>query len=367
MQAYPLKSLSLEEAKQKQFELVDVISRHFEGDAFFQMGDVGLVPGLNQSKATLKVEQVLADFFHQEAAILVRGAGTAAIRESLAASLKAGDTILLHTSEIYPTTKTSIDQLNLEVMQADFNEDSSVIEAFKQFPQIKGVLIQVSRQSLEDHYDLKHVIDIIRLNSDAIIITDDNYTVMKTDRIGAEHGADLSAFSMFKLLGPEGIGCIVGSKKKIDIIRSFHYSGGTQVQGPEALEVLRSLVYAPVSLAIQAEEGEELVSALKSGVHEAIEDAIIVNAQSKVILVKFKEGIAQEILKAAPQYGAASYPVGSESRYEILPLFYRLSGTLRKQKEEYTTHWIRINPMRSGAETVLRILDACLEKVKSCS
>ncbi len=36
---------------------------------------------------------------------------------------------------------------------------------------------------------------------------------MKVKEIGSELGADLSAFSTFKLLGPEGIGCIVGKKE----------------------------------------------------------------------------------------------------------------------------------------------------------
>ena len=69
-----------------------------------------------------------------------------------------------------------------------------------------------------------------------------------------ECGADLSAFSMFKLLGPEGIGCVVGKKRYIEKIVAANYSGGGQVQGHEALACLRGMIYAPVALAIHRQE-----------------------------------------------------------------------------------------------------------------
>ncbi|MDO7204817.1 aminotransferase class V-fold PLP-dependent enzyme [Paraclostridium bifermentans] len=68
------------------------------------------------------------------------------------------------------------------------------------------------------------------------MITDDNYAVMKVEYIGVEVGADLSCFSLFKLLGPEGIGCIVGKSTYIDKLIKTNYSGGLQVQGHEAID-----------------------------------------------------------------------------------------------------------------------------------
>ncbi|HBM2348363.1 TPA: aminotransferase, partial [Salmonella enterica subsp. enterica] len=44
------------------------------------------------------------------------------------------------------------------------------------------------------------------------------------------------------------------------------------------------------------------------------------------------------------------------SKYEIPPLFYRLSGTFRQANPQLEHYAIRINPNRSGEETVLRIL-----------
>ena len=68
--------------------------------------------------------------------------------------------------------------------------------------------MQVTRQSLEDRYDLKEVIAKIKSCKDVPVVTDDNYAVMKIKEIGCEAGGDLACFSTFKLQGPEGIGCV---------------------------------------------------------------------------------------------------------------------------------------------------------------
>ncbi|EPF1219403.1 aminotransferase, partial [Escherichia coli] len=70
MKTFPLQSLTLNEAQQKQFALVDTICRHFPGSEFLTGGDLGLTPGLNQPRITQRVEQVLADAFHAPAAAL---------------------------------------------------------------------------------------------------------------------------------------------------------------------------------------------------------------------------------------------------------------------------------------------------------
>lgn len=67
MKTFPLQSLTLIEAQQKQFALVDTICRHFPGSEFLTCGDLGLTPGLNQPRITQRVEQVLADAFHARA------------------------------------------------------------------------------------------------------------------------------------------------------------------------------------------------------------------------------------------------------------------------------------------------------------
>lgn len=357
MKVYPLKSLTLEEAAQKQFRLVDEMTKVFKGEESLSLGDLGIHPDFNAPKTTIKVENVIANFFKSEASIFVRGAGTGAIKEALCSVLKPNDNLLVHTAEIYSTTKTTIEQCGFKIVQADFNNLDEIKKILTASIEVKAALVQTTRQSIHDSYQIDKVIETIKSTKDIPVITDDNYAVMKIDKIGAQVNADLSCFSCFKLLGPEGIGMVVGKKEYIDKIRSFHYSGGSQTQGYQALEALRGMIFSPVTHALQAIESEKIIDKLNSGAIEKVKSAIIVNAQSKVILVEFKEPIAKEVLRRSNELGAAPYPIGAESKYEMVPMFYRLSGTMRAEKEEYTTHWIRINPMRSSAETVLRILE----------
>lgn len=366
MKNFPLKSITVEKAKEFQFRLVDEITKIFNGEEILELGDLGVVQPENQPRKTLMVEKVIANFFGAEDAVLVRGSGTGAIKEALASLIKDNRKILVHESPIYSTTKTSLIQLNYKIIKSNFNNIETLKETLNKQRDLTCSLIQYTRQTLEDSYDIKQVIDIIK-NKNIPIITDDNYAVMKVDKIGVELGADLSCFSMFKLLGPQGIGCIVGRKKYIDIIRDFHYSGGSQVQGFEAMDALRSLIYAPVSLAIQAEETDKIVDYLNRSNIDQIKSAVIANSQSKVILVEFKDNIAQEVLKHASKLGAASHPIGSESRYEFVPMFYRVSGTMRKNDPNAVNKRIRINPMRSGYQTVIRILKESLDMVEKCS
>lgn len=361
MQTYPLAPLTLEQAMQLQFKLVDKITRHFDGAEFLSCGDVGLVSGFSKPAYTSRVEAVLADFFDCEACILVRGAGTAAIRWGLWSLVKPNSSILLHDAPVYPTTKTIIESMALRPIIADFNDEDAVAAVVERA--VDCALVQYSRQKIDDRYDIAAVVRAL-VGKHIPVITDDNYVVMKTAAIGAQHGADLSAFSLFKLLGPEGIGCVVGKRHYIERITVANYSGGGQVQGHEAMEALRSLVYAPVALAIQAQAGEEIVCRLNNGEVSGIKQAFIANAQSRVIIVELEEPIAQEVIKQSEKLGAAPHPVGAESRYEIAPMFYRVSGTFRASIVDADSRLIRINPMRSGAETVLRILSAALRQVK---
>ena len=366
MKVYPLKSITIEEAMQKQFCLVDEIMKEFTGTEFLNTGDLGVVVGLNKPRYTEKVEKVLANYFHSDKCVLVTGAGTGALRWGLIASLKPNDTILVHTSPIYPTTQVSIEGLNLNVVRANFN-DSSDIEKVMSENEINGALIQYTRQVPQDYYDIGEVIKTMKSIKDIPIITDDNYAVMKVDKIGVELGADVSGFSGFKLLGPEGVGVLVGKADIIDKVDKMNYSGGSKVQGHQAMELLRGMVYAPVALAIQAEQNEKLVKELNEAKIPEIKQAFLANAQSKVLLVEFNEDIAEEVLKCAEQLGTIPNPVGAESKYEIVPMFYRVSGTFLKMDPTLKKRMIRINPNRGGADSIIRILEESIRMVKACS
>ncbi|MDP9751002.1 aminotransferase class V-fold PLP-dependent enzyme [Thermoanaerobacter pentosaceus] len=360
MITYPIKQISLEEAIKLQFKLVDIIQSIFRGHELLEAGDYGVSLELGRPKTTAKVEQVLAKFFDAEDCALVRGAGTGAMRLVFNGLLKPLNTLLIHDAPVYPTTQNLIDMMGLKLLKVNMNN----LDSFKILKNTKvdAVLIQHSRQKPDDSYELEKVIKVIKSITNVPIITDENYVVMKAPFIGVQLGADVSVFSMFKLLGPEGIGCAVGKKHIIDEIRKKTYSGGSQVQGPEAMEALRSLVYTPVSLAIQAMQVDEIAKRLNDGEIKGVKKAYVANAQSRVVLVEFEEPIAEKVLKYAEEIGGVPYPVGSESRYEIGAMFYRVSGTFIKDNPEIKNYVIRINPMRAGADTVIRILKEAVKK-----
>lgn len=361
MKTYPLESLTVDEAKELQFRLIDIITKHFKGREILSLGDLGVVPGLNKPSVTLKAEETLAEFFGQEAAALVRGAGTAAIRWGLYSIIKPGGTLLVHDAPVYPTTKVTIESMAINTVKVDFN-DLEKLDSVLKAQRIDAALVQYARQRIDDRYDMGEVINAIK-KYNIPLITDDNYAVMKVKSIGVQYGADLSAFSLFKLLGPEGIGCVLGKREYIQKIINGNYSGGGQVQGHEAMEALRGLVYAPVSLAIQAEVNNEIVDRLNKGEVPGVKSAFIANAQSKVVLVEFEDKIAKQILKEVEVLGAAPNPVGAESKYEFVPMIYRVSGTFREADSTLEDRMIRINPMRSGSDTVIRILKEAAAKV----
>lgn len=359
MKTYPLESIDLETAREFQFRMTDAITRAFTGTESLTRGDLGVVPGLNKPRATWKAEQAIADFFGTEAAILVRGSGTGAIRYAFFSVLAPQGTLLVHKAPVYSTTDTSIRMLGLKTVEADFNDLEDIRRVMKENPDIGAALVQYTRQVPEDRYDMAEVVKTIKECADIPVVTDDNYAVMKVRSIGTQCGADLSCFSTFKLQGPEGIGCIVGKKAYIDLLIKEHYSGGSQTQGWEAMEVLRGLVNAPVALAVQAQVTEELVDRIRQ--LPGIRDAFVANAQSKVLIVELEEPIARQVLQEAEKLGALPNPVGAESKYELAPMFYRVSGTFRKEDPSREDRMIRINPNRSGPRTILRILEQAMK------
>lgn len=63
MITYPIKQISLEEAINLQFKLVDIIQSVFRGHELLEAGDYGVSLELGRPKTTSKVEKVLAKFF----------------------------------------------------------------------------------------------------------------------------------------------------------------------------------------------------------------------------------------------------------------------------------------------------------------
>ncbi|WP_404454909.1 aminotransferase class V-fold PLP-dependent enzyme [Virgibacillus necropolis] len=357
-----LPSLTIEEAQTLQFKLVDNMSKHFTGDQFLSMGDLGVAPRFKKPEQTERVECAIADFFGAENSSLVRGAGTGAIRIILSTLLSAGESMFIHTAPVYTTTKDTVRILGIQTKAVDFNNLTDVENAVADDQTCKVFYIQHARQQPTDTYDLKALIETVKhVRPDLPIVVDDNYCAMKTHGIGIEYGADYSTFSGFKILGPEGIGVIVGKKDAITLLQKRNYSGGGQVQGYEAMELLRMMTFAPVSLAIQNAQVEEVCKQLNEGAIEGIESAYMTNAQSKNVIVELKDPIAQEVIRRSNGLGAATHPVGAESKYEIVPMIYRVSGSFIEAQPSLKEYGLRINPMKSGASTVLTILEKAIK------
>ncbi|GAU75485.1 aminotransferase class V-fold PLP-dependent enzyme [Fusibacter sp. 3D3] len=363
MKTYPIVPMTIDQAMEMQFHLVSCIQETIPGSEMLTQGDLGVSLEEGAPKMTRKVEAVLAKCFDAEAAILVRGSGTGAIRNVFNVLNKPLDKIVIHDAPIYPTTKVIIESMGLTPVVIDFNLENE--DQWQSCKDASFALVQHSRQRIEDSYELQAVVEKLKqINPEINILVDDNYAVMKAPKIGIQVGADASAFSMFKLLGPEGVGCVLGQKTLIESIRKINYSGGSQVQGHEALEALRALVYTPVALAIQAEQVDKIYQRLFKGEIEGIKNVYIANAQSRVLLVEFEKPIAKAVLKQCEQLGGAPYPVGAESKYEVVAQFYRVSATFRNADPALEHSMIRINPMRAGADSVINVLKKAIEQAE---
>jgi hypothetical protein len=72
----------------------------------------------------------------------------------------------------------------------------------------------------------------------------------------------------------------------------------------------------------------------------------------------FERPVAEEFLRCAWRSGSPSQSVGEEAQYELVPLFTYITSTFLKGTPGLEKHAIRINPMRAGPDTVMRVLEA---------
>ncbi|MBX5450348.1 aminotransferase class V-fold PLP-dependent enzyme [Thermogemmatispora sp.] len=363
-----LPPLTLEEARRLQFRLIETLRRHFTGHEWLTRGELGVGSDGEGSPFTRRVEQVLAAFFGSEAAVLVTGAGTGAIRAALFALLPPLSRIVVHDAPLYATTAVTFRAAGYVALPVDLH-DLGRLRQVLSHEEVQAVYVQHTRQQLSDHYDLAAVITCVRgIRPELPIIVDDNYAVANTPRIGVELGADVSAFSAYKLLGPEGVGVVLCPQRLAQAIRADMYSGGSRVQGFQAQEVVIGLAQAFVANALTQASAEAVVERLCNAPPPAcarhIAGAFLANLQSPVVLVRLRQPLARLVVARAAEHGAAPFPVGAMARYELLPLFYRVSGTMSASLgTEEAQHWLRINPMRAGPETVLAILEEALSEV----
>lgn len=355
---FPLPTVPLERAVETQFRLLECTARHFEGAQLFE-ADAGVVPGPGRPRTTARVEAVLADFFGAGAAALVQGAGTGAIRSALAAALGPGDALLIHRAPVYRTTAVTLRGLGVRTHEADFN-DRAELESALASGRFRYAYVQHSRQRLADSYDPGEVLRLCR-EAGVRAVVDDNYTAFRVPVSGVGMGAEASCFSLFKLHGPEGVGAVVGSAALVGRVHADNYSGGGQVQGHQALDALRALTHVPVMWAVQSRTGAEIADRLAAGEVPGVAEVCLANVQDRCVVVRLDRPVARGLPECAARYGAAPYPVGANSRYEVAPLFYRMSASSLDDDPALADWTVRINPMRAGAGLVLDILRRALE------
>lgn len=347
---------SFADAFERQQRLVAAAMDVFADNQIFS-ADVGVVPGLGRPQTTAKVESVLAQAFGAQDAAFVQGAGTGAIRSALQAGpWHEGDRrLLIHAAPIYSTTAVTFSSGMVDTVEVDFNDPAQVAAALaaKDCPQ--WVYVQHTRQQISDSYSPAEIIALARSHGRRVIV-DDNYAVLRTPRIGVELGASASAFSLFKLHGPEGVGIVVGDTDIVNQVRIQNYSGGGQVQGHQAMRAFQALVEGCLNWAQGGKQTLELVERLQSEGVPGILDAKAGNLQDLCALVLLDGAHATEVRRRASELGAATYPVGSNSRYEVAPMVYRMSGSSLAEHPELAERTLRVNPMRASSELVFELL-----------
>jgi hypothetical protein len=363
--------MSLDAAIQAQFRLVDLAQQVMGSDAVFtadygQARDLATVGfgGGGRPRATAEVEQVLARCFETDDAVLVQGAGSGAIRAMLNASAAPGSRILLHDAHPYKTTLPAMQHMGLDIVHADFNDSGAVERSLRGHPPAT-VYLQHVPQELGDRYDLRELITLIRATAPtARILVDDNYAAMRMTRIGVQLGADASALSLFKLLSPAPVGVVLTGAETAALIRRDLSSAGCQVQGPDAMAALRALVLAPVALAVQDAAVTATVAAINERVGAGglphVARAFAVRPGIRSVVVVFDRPVGEEFLRSAWRNGSPSRSVGEEAQYEFLPLFTYLTSTFLKADPGLEQWAIRVNPLRGGPATILRVLEAAL-------
>jgi hypothetical protein len=364
--------MTLEQAIEMQFALVDAIQGAMGSDVIFtedygqvrELATVGFGGG-GRPRATARVERALADFFGTPDAVLVHGAGTGSIRAMLNASLRPGADVVLHSAHPYKTTLPAMQHMGLRLHQVDFN-DLDALRRVLEDVKPDGLYIQHVPQGLGDNHEITDVIGLARaVGGDHIkVIVDDNYAVMRSRKIGVQLGADATAFSLFKLLSPVQVGCVLGDEELVSGIRRDLSSAGCQVQGPAAMQALRMLVFAPVALAIQnaavLETTQKINELVAAGKLSYVRAAVAAQPGIRCSVLVFDEPVAEAFVRSAWRNGSPSQSVGEEAQPEVLPLFTYLTSTFLKGMPGLEKYAIRINPMRGGSSAIIRVLEASL-------
>ena len=122
MESYPLQYISLDEAIEKQFKLIEIICKNINGRDILNLGDLGVEKTNNMPLRTRSVEKIIAEFFGGEDSFLVRGSGTNALRLSFIELLKNENQILVHDAPIYKTSEFNLKSMKVNILKYNFND-----------------------------------------------------------------------------------------------------------------------------------------------------------------------------------------------------------------------------------------------------
>jgi len=379
IQTRPLNQLSLEQAIQLQFKIIDTIPKYFDGKELVQAGDFGHpifmymkngepTRGWSHPDFTVKVERILADVFGAKEATLVWGGGSGAFHRTFMGALNTGDKIVLDDTYPYPTVFPPLRAIGAELMKVDMDNLSEVRKTITK--DVKAVWITHCNE-LKNYY-ASEVIDAVRSTGhDPLIMVDDNYVACRVEKIGVQLGSDISVFSLYKLLGIENIGAILGAEGKgekiIEQIRLDDVSSaGLMVQGPAALRALKQIIFAPVMLAIHKQVVDETVERLNNGEVDGIDYAVTFSAPSLTPWIKLNEPIADKVCEVAYKYGSTDRPIGAESVHELT---FRISHRSFLPPPKIADAFpadscVTLRPYRAGPNTCINALRKCIQEAK---
>jgi hypothetical protein len=140
-------------------------------------------------------------------------------------------------------------------------------------------------------------------------------------------------------------------------------SGGSIVQGPEAIAVVEALGRAALPTARQSAVNREIAERLVGGEVAGVRQALAGHCPETIVLVELADPIAEAVRQCAGRLGAATRPVGMESYHEVVPAFIRPSKSLMADRPGIERFVIRLSAMRAGADLVIEILGRAIAEV----
>jgi hypothetical protein len=191
-------------------------------------------------------------------------------------------------------------------------------------------------------------------------MVDENGVILRRPHIGTQFGATASAFSLLKVLASTNIGCVLGPAAHIDAIRNDLSSQGSQVRGEDARDALEAMVYAPVALAIQHDVVDQTTSRINdlvagAGLPDVFAAVACQPIVPSVVLVLNRPVASTALERLRAEAGAYAW-VTEESRFSARPVFSTMPASFLGSQPEIGNYLIRINPIRSGPETLVRII-----------